>query len=127
MSIPLQGGIAGAFVDDLLLDPNQRGVTDVRHEIAAVASSTSSKRAEQFAIKHKLSDATKAYGTYEELVSDGAVDIIYVATPQSRHYTDVLLALESGRHVLCEVSPDLKAIQLLNPLRNHVTFYSNIL
>lgn len=93
------------FVDDLLLDPAQRGVTDIRHDIVAVASSTNSERAKEFVTKHNIPNPTKTYGTYEELVLDGAVDIVYVATPQSRHYTDVLLALESGKHVLCEVSP----------------------
>jgi len=39
------------------------------------------------------------------------VDIIYIATPQSRHYTDVLLALGAGKHVLCEKPFTINAAQ----------------
>lgn len=44
----------------------------------------------------------RCYGSYEELARDGDVDIVYVATPHSRHAADTILCLESGRHVLCE-------------------------
>lgn len=46
--------------------------------------------------------ALKAYGSYEELVKDDAIDLIYIATPHSRHYEDCMLCLENGRNVLCE-------------------------
>lgn len=46
--------------------------------------------------------AEKAYGSYEELASDDTLDLIYVATPHSRHYEDALMCLEHGRNVLCE-------------------------
>jgi predicted dehydrogenase len=36
------------------------------------------------------------------LVSDPNVDVIYVATPHSRHYDNVKSALNAGKHVLCE-------------------------
>jgi predicted dehydrogenase len=44
----------------------------------------------------------RAYGDYADLASDPEVDVVYVATPQSRHETDVLMFLESGKSVLCE-------------------------
>jgi dihydrodiol dehydrogenase / D-xylose 1-dehydrogenase (NADP) len=44
----------------------------------------------------------KAYGTYEELMQDPDVDIIYVATPHSLHFKNVHDCLEAGKHVLCE-------------------------
>lgn len=43
-----------------------------------------------------------AYGSYEELVKDENVDVIYIATPHSFHYEQVKLCLENGKHVLCE-------------------------
>ncbi len=46
--------------------------------------------------------AQKAYGTYESLVSDPEIDIVYIGTPGSRHKEDVLMALYAGKHVLCE-------------------------
>lgn len=43
-----------------------------------------------------------AHGSYEELVGDPEVDVIYVATPHSHHHEHALLAIEAGKHVLCE-------------------------
>lgn len=43
-----------------------------------------------------------AYGSYEELVKDPDVDVIYIATPHSFHYEHAKLCLENGKHVLCE-------------------------
>lgn len=44
----------------------------------------------------------KAYGSYEELVKDADVDLVYVATPHSHHFAHAKLALEAGKAVLCE-------------------------
>ncbi len=44
----------------------------------------------------------KAYGSYEELVQDPLVDVIYVATPHPFHYENVMLSLQAGKSVLCE-------------------------
>lgn len=105
------GGIANSFASDLLLEPSARGTEDVQHIIAAVASSSSESKALEFAQKLGVETSAKAYGSYEQLVRDEAVDIIYIATPQSRHYTDVLLALGAGKHVLCEKPFTINAAQ----------------
>jgi len=44
----------------------------------------------------------KFYGTYQELVSDPDVDVIYIATPHNLHLENTLLALDNNKHVLCE-------------------------
>lgn len=46
--------------------------------------------------------AAVSYGSYEELVKDDKIDIIYVATPIGSHYENVKLCLKAGRNVLCE-------------------------
>ena len=46
----------------------------------------------------------KAFGSYEALVEDPAVDLVYVATPHSLHYDHVRLCLGHGKAVLCEKS-----------------------
>lgn len=43
-----------------------------------------------------------AYGSYEELVQDPNVDIIYVAVPHPMHESAVKLASDAGKAVLCE-------------------------
>lgn len=43
-----------------------------------------------------------AYGSYEEMVADPEVELIYIATPHSFHFEQAKLCLEHGKHVLCE-------------------------
>ena len=47
-------------------------------------------------------DIPKAYGSYEEMVQDPKVDLVYVATPHSHHYEHMKLALEHDKPILCE-------------------------
>jgi predicted dehydrogenase len=42
------------------------------------------------------------YGSYEELVSDPNVDIVYIASPHSHHAEHAILCLNHKKHVLCE-------------------------
>lgn len=44
----------------------------------------------------------KAYGSYEDLMNDPDIDIIYIATPHNYHCENTLLAISKGKHVLCE-------------------------
>ncbi|KAL5487672.1 hypothetical protein ACEPAI_5780 [Sanghuangporus weigelae] len=106
------GSIAAAFVKDLVLSPEGRGISDVSHAIVAVGS-RSSEKAQQFiqekcpeggcAQKAGLSQTVPvAYGSYAEVYSDSRVDIIYVATPHTCHFEDAKNALGAGKHVLLE-------------------------
>ena len=88
-----------------------RGVTDVRHEVVAVASSTSVARAQQFIDKHGAAATATAYGSYEDLVNDPRVDVVYVATPHSHHYQNAMLALTAGKPVLVEKAFTTNAAQ----------------
>ena len=84
------GWIAQQFAAALL-----RGT---RQEIVAVGS-RNLDRARAFADEH---GATTAYGSYEELVHDPQIDIVYVASPHSEHHRPARLALEAGKPVLVE-------------------------
>ena len=46
----------------------------------------------------------KAYGSYEEMLSDPEVELVYITTPHSHHYEQILLCLEYGKNVICEKS-----------------------
>ncbi|GAB1312993.1 D-xylose 1-dehydrogenase (NADP(+)) [Madurella fahalii] len=105
------GWIAEVFTKDLLTNPATRGVHDVRHEVVAVASSSSKGRAVDFLNLVKAPSSAKAHGSYHELVADPDVDIVYVATPHSHHFQNAMLALEAGKHVLCEKALTVTAAQ----------------
>jgi predicted dehydrogenase len=91
------GKIAGAFAENLALLPEA--------EIAAVASRRP-ESARAFADQH---GAAAAYGSYEELVADPDVDVVYVATPHALHKDNTLMAFEAGKPVLCEKALTLNA------------------
>ncbi|KAI8182805.1 D-xylose 1-dehydrogenase (NADP(+)) [Colletotrichum sp. SAR 10_76] len=121
------GHIAANFVRDLFTDPATRDVHDVRHQVVAVASSNSKQKAAEFVSKVQApSDAAvKTYGSYRELVADENVDIIYVASPVSHHFQNAMLALEAGKHVLCEKTFTVNAAQarkLVNKAREKGLF-----
>jgi predicted dehydrogenase len=84
------GRIARKFASDLRL------VADA--ELMAVASRDKKNAmlfAENYPCKYVL-------GSYEELVKNEEVDVIYVATPHSHHYEHTLLCLQHNKAVLCE-------------------------
>ncbi|MDR6437990.1 putative dehydrogenase [Paenarthrobacter nicotinovorans] len=53
--------------------------------------------------------AATAHGSYEDLVADPMVDVVYVATPHPFHHANALLALNAGKHVLVEKSFTMNA------------------
>lgn len=55
--------------------------------------------AEQFGAQFGV---PKRYGSYDALLSDPEVEIVYVATPHTLHAENTLAALQAGKHVLCE-------------------------
>ncbi|KAI0130609.1 NAD(P)-binding protein [Daldinia grandis] len=105
------GGIAQTFTKDLLTNPASRDVHDVAHKLIAVASSSSKASATSFLEKVKAPEGARAYGSYAELVNDPDVEIVYVATPHSHHFQNTMLALEAGKHVLCEKALTVTASQ----------------
>ncbi|MDQ1575393.1 MAG: hypothetical protein QOH55_543 [Microbacteriaceae bacterium] len=83
------GGIAHTFATDL----KWAGLT-----IQAVGS-RSQESADAFAVEFGI---PSAHGSYEDLVADPEVDIIYVGTPHPFHADNAKLALNAGKHVLVE-------------------------
>jgi predicted dehydrogenase len=75
--------------------------------ITAVAS-RSAERAAAFADRF---DIPTHYGDYDALAGDPDVDVVYVATPHSRHEVDTVNLLRAGKHVLCEKPFALNARQ----------------
>lgn len=59
------------------------------------------ERARAFAEKWGI---PRSYGSYEELVQDEEVELVYIATPHSHHYAHARLCIEHGKPILCEKS-----------------------
>lgn len=72
------------------------GLEDVT---AYAIASRDLSRAQEFADKYKF---VKAYGSYEEMVKDEEIDLVYIATPHSEHYAHAKLCIEHGKAVLVE-------------------------
>jgi predicted dehydrogenase len=84
------GGIADTVAGDI-------GLTD-GNEVAAIGARNAG-RAAAFAQRH---GAARSYGSYEELVKDDGVDLVYVATTHPGHREHALLAIAAGKPVLIE-------------------------
>lgn len=84
------GWIADHFVRSVL--------AHTRQQIAAVGS-RGAESAGAFAKRHGIATA---HSSYQALVEDDGIDVIYIATPHIAHRDHALMALEAGRHVLVE-------------------------
>ena len=83
------GFIADLFVSDLLANG---------FSVAAVGSRTEGS-AQEFADRFGI---PAVHASYEALVADDSVDIVYVSTPHPFHFANTTLALNAGKHVLVE-------------------------
>jgi D-xylose 1-dehydrogenase (NADP+, D-xylono-1,5-lactone-forming) len=96
MSEPVRWGfLSTADINDKLLAGAR---PSDRLEVVAVASRDTA-RAEAYAQERGIE---RAYGTYEQLLSDPDVDAVYISLPNSMHVDWSIRALEAGKHVLCE-------------------------
>jgi predicted dehydrogenase len=96
MSEKIRWGILStARINDALLDPiRQAG----QSELVAVASRDLEK-ARAYAQEKGI---PKAHGSYEDLLADPAVDVVYISLPNTLHREWTIKAAEAGKHVLCE-------------------------
>lgn len=95
------GKIATSMADTL------NGMSDC--ELYAIASRDLGK-AKAFKEKYK---AKVAYGSYEEMLSDPKVDLVYIATPHSHHYEQMKMCIEHMKPVLCEKSFTMNEAQAI--------------
>ena len=67
-------------------------------DVIGVADST----AERAAAKAEASNLARAYDSVEALVTDPNIDVVHVASPNFVHAGQARMALEAGKHVVCE-------------------------
>ena len=84
------GNITNQFVRDLLLVPEARPLAAASRDLAKAVSF-----AKQYGIE-------RAYGSYQALLDDPDVEIVYIGTPHTSHAELSIAAMRKGKHVLCE-------------------------
>lgn len=91
-------------------------------EVVGVAA-RDSRRARIFA---EIFQIPKFYGSYEELVKEDDIDVIYVGTPHTLHMEHAILCMTHGKAVLCEKPLGLNCNQIERmsqvAIENHVFF-----
>ena len=98
-------GILGAGGIAVQMAKTVAGMKDVENYAVAARSL---ERAQAFVEKYGFS---KAYGSYEEMLADPQVDLVYIATPHSHHYLHAKMCLEAEKNVLCEKAFTVNADQ----------------
>jgi D-xylose 1-dehydrogenase (NADP+, D-xylono-1,5-lactone-forming) len=96
MTNPVKWGIISTADINRKVIPGAHASDQV--ELVAVAS-REQKRADEYA---KQWDIPRAFGTYEDLLSDPEIEAVYISLPNTMHCDWSIRALEAGKHVLCE-------------------------
>lgn len=91
-------------------------------DLVAVASRTGEK-AHEFA---RLYQIPRAYGSYDEILADPGVDIVYIATPHPHHREWVIRAAQAKKHILCEKPLGVhydEAVEMLQAVWENSVFF----
>jgi D-xylose 1-dehydrogenase (NADP+, D-xylono-1,5-lactone-forming) len=89
------GLLSTARINNALIPPLR---ASKRNSLLAVASRTQ-ETANAYAKEKKIS---RAHGSYEDLLADPEIDVIYNSLPNRLHAEWTIKAVEAGKHVLCE-------------------------
>ena len=84
------GRIARKFASDLRLVENAELIA-----IGSRSKQSADEFGKEFSVQYR-------HDSYEELVQNPEVDVIYIATPHNLHYENTLLCLNHNKAVLCE-------------------------
>jgi predicted dehydrogenase len=71
---------------------------NARGELRAIAG-RDVERARAFAARH---GSPAVHPTFDALLADPAIDVVYIALPNGQHAPWTIRALDAGKHVLCE-------------------------
>lgn len=96
MASPVRWGILGTGA---IARKFAEGLKSADGAVLAAVGSRSQGTANAFADVYNI---PTRHSTYEALVADPGVDIIYVSTPHPMHMDNSLLCIQGGKHVLCE-------------------------
>lgn len=86
----------------------------LKNVVCYSVASRDKNKAQVFADKYGFNIA---YGSYEDMLLDPNVQLVYIATPHSHHYEHIKLCLKHNKHVLCEKAFTANARQAEEVLR----------
>ncbi len=89
------GLISTARINRALIEPLR---VSNRNKLIAVASRSANK-VQDYAMRWEIPNA---YGTYQAMLDDPEIDVVYNSLPNSLHTEWTVKALQAGKHVLCE-------------------------
>ncbi len=100
---PLRWGILGTgWIAETFVASLRRHTRQVTYAVGSRTTESARRAAVAW-------EASVAHGSYEALVADPDVDVVYVATPHNYHFPHAMLAIEAGKHVLVEKPVGLDA------------------
>ena len=91
----LKWGILGCGV---IANEMAQAFEKMGRKVYGVSSRTQTKT-KAFAERYGVENV---YGSYEDMLEDKNIDVIYIATPHSQHYENMKKAIAAGKHILCE-------------------------
>lgn len=76
-----------------------QGLKGVENAVLYCVSSRNLEKADRFAKEFNI---PKAFGSYEEMLDDEGLDVVYIATPHTFHMEHSIMSMDKGKSVLCE-------------------------
>ncbi len=104
---PIRWGLLSTARINERLIPAIRGAA--RCELLAVASNGGQEKAARYASEWNI---PRAHGSYEALLADPEVDVVYISLPNALHASWAVKAAEVGKHILCEKPLALTATEV---------------
>lgn len=117
---PLRWGILGT---GNIAHSFARGLADSRTGRLAAIGSRSQESAERFGDEF---GASRRHASYEALLADAEVDVVYVSLPHPLHAEWTIRCAEAGKHVLCEKPAAINqrdALAMIDAARRHDVFF----
>jgi len=99
-----------------------RSIAESSSGSVLAVGSRSQEAADRFGRAH---DVPRRYESYEALLDDDDVDVVYISTPHPMHAEWAIKAAEAGKHVLCEkplTLNEVEAIAVVAAARRHDVF-----